>query len=79
MVSCRKAKELLADLTENALPVEQREAVLAHLRGCGHCVTFLETYRKTSSLCRASLSLKVAPPELVERLMSYLRDHANAG
>jgi anti-sigma factor RsiW len=78
MVTCKKTVEMIADLVENTLPAEQRDAVAEHLRACRPCETFLQTYRKTSSLCRHSL-LKAAPPELVQRLMSYLRENASGG
>jgi anti-sigma factor RsiW len=78
MVTCRKAIDLLADLVENTLPADQREAITAHLRACVPCATFLQTYRKTTSLCRCSL-LRAAPPELAERLMRYLREKTDAG
>ncbi len=44
---------------------------LGHLQ-CPPCLRFLETYKKTTQLCSNALK-KAAPPELTNRLMTFLR------
>jgi hypothetical protein len=72
MLTCKKAAELWLDFVENTLSPEVHRAVRAHLDGCKPCELFLESYKKTSVLCRKTL-LKDPPAELGSRLLSFLR------
>ena len=51
------------------------EQLLGHLQDCPPCLRFLETYKKTTQLCSNALK-KAAPPELTNRLMTFLRQRA---
>jgi hypothetical protein len=76
MLTCKKAAELWLDFVEDNLPPEVHRAMAAHLAGCKPCELFLESYKKTSVLCRKAL-LKQAPAELGNRLLSFLRSEVN--
>ena len=74
MLTCKKAADLLFDFLENNLPTDVRQDMVAHLKDCPPCVQFVETYQKTTELCRAAM-LNQPPEELSQRLMSFLRLH----
>lgn len=74
MLTCKKAADLLLDYLESNLGPDVQRAMQAHLDGCSTCVQFVETYKKTSELCRATLLQKV-PAELGARLIDFLRQN----
>ncbi|MBI3179045.1 MAG: zf-HC2 domain-containing protein [Deltaproteobacteria bacterium] len=75
MVNCKEAVDLLADFLERKLHPETQTAVEAHMGDCPPCEQFMQSYRKTSTLCKKAL-LKEAPTELMERLITFLRANA---
>jgi anti-sigma factor RsiW len=76
MVNCKQAVGALADYLEQAMTPETRADMLAHIHRCPACETFVETYRKTTALCRKAL-MKEAPPGLTERVMAFIKKHAD--
>ncbi len=75
MVTCKEAVDLLADFLERKLHPETQIEVETHMGDCAPCERFMQSYRKTSTLCRKAL-LKEAPAELMERLINFLRTNA---
>jgi len=71
-VNCKQAVGDLADYLDRALPREVRDAIVGHMKRCPACVTFTETYKKTTVLCRKAL-MKEAPPGLTERILEFVR------
>ena len=69
---CDDAADLLVDFLEKSLPPEVQQRLLSHMESCPPCLHFVETYRKTTTLCRQSL-LQKAPTEVSDRLFSFLR------
>jgi anti-sigma factor (TIGR02949 family) len=76
-VSCDKTLGLLLELIEDAVDPSTRKELNQHLHDCPPCLHFLETYKKTKTLCAGALK-KAAPPELTERLMTFLRQRAKS-
>jgi hypothetical protein len=71
-VNCKQAVGQLAEFLDKALDIDVRDAIVAHMKRCPACVTFTETYKKTTDLCRKSL-LKEAPPGLADRVLDFVR------
>jgi anti-sigma factor RsiW len=71
-VSCQRASELLFDFLEGSLPESERLEVEAHFSRCPPCLEFLQSYRKTPSLCRKALH-RDAPTEVLNRVKDFLR------
>lgn len=69
---CNEALDMLLEYLEGSLPEDEQERIGAHFDACPPCLEFVESYKKTASLCRKSLR-KSAPPEITHRVMLYLR------
>jgi len=71
--TCREIVEILCEYLEGELPREEREELDRHLADCPPCLAFLNTYRKTSQLCRA-LRPEDIPEELKRRVENFLKE-----
>jgi hypothetical protein len=69
---CQDMVGLLADYLDDSLDPATARGLQAHLEGCTPCVAFVNTYKGT---VKAARQLKEAdiPPELKDRLLSFLR------
>ncbi len=74
---CKEIVDLLADYLDGALPPETAKSLKAHLDGCSPCVAFVNTYRGTVDVVRRLRDVEI-PPELRERLISFLEKHRRA-
>lgn len=63
---------LLADYLDGNLDSATTGRLQTHLEGCAPCIAFVNTYKGT---VKAARQLKEAdiPPELKDRLLSFLR------
>ncbi len=75
MMTCEKAVGMVLDLLEGALSPARRRALEEHLRLCDPCDRLVESYKRTTELCRGAI-VQQASPEFGERLLSFLRRHA---
>ena len=73
IMTCRTAVGMLFDFLERSLRPSAHGDVQSHLDRCAPCACFMETYRRTTALCRRAWNRR-APPELEGRLLSHLRD-----
>jgi anti-sigma factor RsiW len=73
VVTCRTAVSVLLDFIERTMPPSLRGDVQAHFDRCPACVRFVETYRKTSALCRRALAREL-PPGVDQRLRRFLQE-----
>lgn len=71
MLRCQDIVELLDAYLDGALDAADAAALEAHLAGCGDCTAFMKTYRGTVRKSR-ELSERQLPPELRERLLTFL-------
>ena len=55
MSSCRECADLLFDYVEGSLDVDTARELESHFEACPPCVSFLNTYRATGSLCKDAL------------------------
>ena len=51
-IRCKKEVEFIADYLSSDLDLQRSKAFENHLKICGDCVTFLETYQRTIELTR---------------------------
>lgn len=70
---CQDIVGLLADYLDDSLDSAIARRLQAHLEGCAPCIAFVNTYKGT---VKAARQLKEAdiPPELKDRLLSFLRE-----
>lgn len=72
MISCQNIVDFCVDYLEGALPADDESGFTRHLSVCGACLTFFETYRRTSEISREAMAAEM-PVELKEAVRSYLR------
>lgn len=70
-MTCKETIELLADYLESALDDQLIEQLEAHLRDCGPCVAYLNTYRRTRELAGDAGRVDM-PEEMKARLRRFL-------
>ncbi|MBI3409796.1 MAG: zf-HC2 domain-containing protein [Planctomycetes bacterium] len=73
MMTCKELAELLQDFLDGELPKEYSDLICHHLRECGPCINFLESYKVTVTMCRKLPPLEM-PVEMKERLQAAVRE-----
>ena len=76
--SCKTVVDLLQALLDGELPENDERDLREHLEGCPPCIEFVNTYQKTSDLCRRMLQREM-PEELADRLNAFLRERIGKG
>lgn len=73
-VTCEELIGLLHDYLADELPAESRREIDRHLAICDSCVAYLDSYRKTIALARATAEPpEDLPEELVRALLAARR------
>src|SRR5690349_526507 len=73
---CLRLRKLLYQYVEGELDAPTYEQLKKHLGDCPPCLEYVETYRKTVSLCRCHGSpARSMPPELQKKLQDFITDH----
>jgi anti-sigma factor RsiW len=72
-LTCRQLVNMLSDYVDGELPPTLQRRLEAHLEGCTPCTAFLQTFKQTQTLAQ-SLHDEDMPPELRQRLRSFLRE-----
>ena len=73
IMTCRTAAGVLLDFLERTLQPGLRTDVESHLTRCPACVRLMESYRKTTALCRRALR-RDTPAGLEHRLLHFLHE-----
>lgn len=73
---CREFVQFLDDYCDERLPAEQRAVFERHMQLCSPCVDYLDSYRLTVRLGRASCA---ELPELPEKLIQAILRARRAG
>jgi len=68
---CRALFERLSEYVDGELPEELCHHIREHLDGCGPCVAFTHTLKKTADLCRR-LPAASMPPEVAADFQRFL-------
>ena len=71
-IGCNECMDLLADYVDGLLPREQALSLQSHIEGCPPCVACVNTYKGTVNAAKR-LRETALPPEVRERLMSFLQ------
>jgi predicted anti-sigma-YlaC factor YlaD len=74
-MTCEALIEFLADYLDGALPEETVLVFERHLTLCKSCDAYLETYRETIRMARATataptVALREAPEELIQAILA---------
>jgi len=69
---CRDMVGLLAEYLDGSLDPATARRLRSHLEGCVPCVAFVNTYKGTVKAARHLKETDI-PPELKDRLLSFLR------
>jgi len=79
MVTCRELIEFLDDYVAETLPAGVRSQFELHMKLCGPCRRYLETYRRTIDLERRALAnvkpedCDEMPEELVHAIVAAMK------
>jgi len=73
-MTCREMFERLSEYVDGELSQEICEEFRRHMEGCGPCVAFAKTLKKTAEMCRR-LPSRPVPPEVAAELRSLLASH----
>jgi anti-sigma factor RsiW len=72
-VTCEGLSSLFSQYLDGELPAGSCEQIERHARECGHCAEFLDSVRRTVSLCR-DLKTGESPRPLSFDARSQLRE-----
>ena len=70
MIVCKEVIAFLDDYVADELATERRAQFDRHLQRCDSCVAYLDSYRKTIILARASI--EELPPELITAILATI-------
>lgn len=70
-VTCTDGVDLLMEYLEGTLAPAEQQALEAHVSGCPRCVAFIESYRQTPRILRATTAAAL-PEDLAQSLRQFL-------
>ena len=75
MICCKECIDLLYDYLEGSLNTETAASLEEHFQDCPPCISFLRTYKKTTNICRESLSKTEIPEAVQSKLKEFLHQN----
>ena len=72
MICCKECIDLLYDYLEGNLDTETASSLEEHFQDCPPCISFLKTYRETTTICRESLGQTEIPDVVKSKLKEFL-------
>jgi len=75
MICCKECLDLLYDYIEGDLDQETKTSLDEHFQDCPPCISFLNTYKSTTKICRNTLNKVEIPEAIRETLLKVLKDH----
>jgi hypothetical protein len=72
VINCQQLIDFCFDYIDGSLAEDVRLRFTQHLKQCGDCLVFFETYRKTPELTREALATQI-PPAVRDSVRSFLR------
>ena len=74
MICCKECIDLLYDYREGSLDPKIAASLEDHFKDCPPCIAFLNTYKKTTDVCRETLG-KIEIPEIVQvKLRDFVKE-----
>ena len=75
MICCKECLDLLYDYLDGNLKPEEASSLDEHFQDCPPCISFLNTYKSTTDMCRETLG-KMEIPEIVQtKLLEFLKEN----
>lgn len=75
MICCKECLDLLYDYLDGNLKPEEAGSLEEHFQDCPPCISFLNTYKSTTQVCRETLG-KMEIPEIVQtKLREFLKEN----
>ena len=75
MICCKECLDLLYDYLEGDLDQETIKSLDEHFQDCPPCISFLNTYKSTTKICRNTLNQVEIPEAIRETLLKVLKEH----
>ena len=75
MICCKECLDLLYDYLEGDLDQETIKSLDEHFQDCPPCISFLNTYKSTTKICRNTLNQVEIPEAIRNTLLKVLQDH----
>lgn len=74
MICCRECLELLNDYVDGTLDEKIKESLEDHFNDCPPCISFLNTYKSTSKVCKETLSAEEIPEIVQVKLREFVQN-----
>ena len=74
MICCKECLDLLYDYLEGELDSETTQSLEEHFEDCPPCISFLNTYKSTTNICRETLSQIEIPQAVRDSLLKVLNE-----
>tara|TARA_Y100001936_G_scaffold200207_1_gene201871 strand:- start:195 stop:428 length:234 start_codon:yes stop_codon:yes gene_type:complete len=74
VICCKECLDLLYDYLEGELDLETAQSLEEHFEDCPPCISFLNTYKSTTNICRETLSQIEIPQAVRDSLLKVLNE-----
>jgi len=74
MICCKECLDLLHDYLEGELDSETTQSLEEHFDDCPPCISFLNTYKSTTNICRETLNQIEIPQAVRDSLLKVLNE-----
>ena len=75
MICCKECLDLLYDYIEGSLDQETTDSLEEHFHECPPCISFMTTYKSTTTICRDTLNQVEVPDAVREALLKVLKEN----
>jgi len=75
MICCKECLDLLYDYIEGSLDQKLTDSLEEHFQDCPPCISFMNTYKSTTTICRDTLNQVEVPEAVRDALLKVLKDH----
>jgi len=74
VICCKECLDLLYDYLDGTLNQSTTDSLEEHFQDCPPCISFLNTYKSTSELCRDTLGTIEIPDAVRIKLQEFLKE-----
>lgn len=75
MICCKECLDLLADYLDGELDEKTNASLEEHFKDCPPCISFFNTYKSTTRLCRETLKETEIPDIVRIKLQEFLKEN----